>query len=104
MDCVWAAGKFWLKTKVYIKRMPFLTSMAGTSAFGRPPQTTPPATGGSILLTASSTSGISIPNSADVQMGTGDFTIEWFQYQLASSGQFQRIFSIGSYPSQSIAM
>ena len=104
MDCVWAAGKFWLKTKVYIKRMPFLTSMAGTSAFGRPPQTTAPATGGSILLTASSTSGISIPNSADVQMGTGDFTIEWFQYQLASSGQFQRIFSIGSYPGQSIAM
>jgi hypothetical protein len=37
-------------------------------------------------------------------MGTGDFTVEWFQYQLASSGQFQRIFSIGSYPSQSIAM
>jgi hypothetical protein len=37
-------------------------------------------------------------------MGTGDFTIEWFQYQLASSGSFQRIFSIGSYPSQSIAV
>jgi hypothetical protein len=36
-------------------------------------------------------------------MGTGDFTIEWFQYQLANSGSFQRIFSIGSYPAQSIA-
>ena len=86
--------------------MPFLASVAGASAFGRPPRTSAPAptTGGSIRLTASSTSGISIPNSADVQMGTGDFTIEWFQYQLASSGQFQRIFSIGSFPSQSIAM
>ena len=84
--------------------MPFLASVAGASAFGRPPPTVSSAKGGSIRLTASSTSGISIPNSADVQMGTGDFTIEWFQYQLASSGQYQRIFSIGSYPSQSIAM
>jgi len=87
--------------------MPFIASIEGRSAFGRPPPQAPapaPAAGGSIRLTASSTSGISIPNSADVQMGTGDFTVEWFQYQLASSGQFQRIFSIGSYPSQSIAV
>lgn len=87
--------------------MPFLASIEGRSAFGRPPpppQTSSASRGGSILLTASSSSGISIPNSADVQMGTGDFTIEWFQYQLPSSGQFQRIFSIGSYAAQSIAM
>jgi hypothetical protein len=87
--------------------MPFIASIEGRSAFGRPPPAAPAAptsNGGSILLTASSTSGISIPNSADVQMGTGDFTIEWFQYQLASSGSFQRIFSIGSYPAQSIAV
>jgi len=87
--------------------MPFLASVAGASAFGRPPRVSAPApaaTGGSIRLTASATSGISIPNSADVQMGTGDFTIEWFQYQLASSGQYHRVFSIGSFPSQSIAM
>lgn len=87
--------------------MPFLASIEGSSAFGRPPRittATPATNGGSILFTASSTSGISIPNSADVQMGTGDFTIEWFQYQLASSGTYQRIFSIGTYSSQSIAM
>lgn len=87
--------------------MPFLASIEGRSAFGRPPpppQTSSASRGGSILLTASSTSGISIPNSADVQMGTGDFTIEWFQYQLAGSGSFQRIFSIGTYPTQSIAV
>jgi hypothetical protein len=87
--------------------MPFIASIEGRSAFGRPPappQAASAEKGGSILLTASSTSGISIPNSADVQMGTGDFTIEWFQYQLANSGSFQRVFSIGSYPSQSIAV
>ena len=37
-------------------------------------------------------------------MGTGDFTIEWFQYQLTSSGANQRIFAIGSYPSTSIGV
>ena len=85
--------------------MPFLASVEGRSAFGRPPPIrTAAATGGSIRLTASSTSGISIPNSADIQMGTGDFTIEWFQYQLSASGSFQRLFAIGNYPSQSIGM
>jgi hypothetical protein len=61
--------------------------------------------GGSLLFTASSTSGISIPNDIDLRMGSGDFTIEWFQYQLATSGTtYQRVFSIGTYPSQSIAV
>ena len=36
-------------------------------------------------------------------MGTGDFTIEWFQYQISGGGSFYRIFSIGTYASQSIA-
>ena len=86
--------------------MPFIASIEGRSAFGRPPppQAARASSGGSMLFTASSSSGISIPNSADVRMGTGDFTIEWFQYQLANSGSFQRIFSIGSYPTQSIAV
>ena len=34
-------------------------------------------------------------------VGTGDFTIEWFQYQTDNSS-FPRIFAIGSYPSTSI--
>jgi hypothetical protein len=37
-------------------------------------------------------------------MGTGDFTIEWFQYQLAGSGMYHRMFSIGTFPSASIAV
>jgi len=85
--------------------MPFIASVGARSAFGRPPpQAASSTNGGSILLTASSTSGISIPNSTDLQMGTGDFTIEWFQYQLASTGQYQRMFSIGTFSSQSIAV
>ena len=85
--------------------MPFLGSIEAKFAFGRP-QPPPPSTskGGSMLFTASSSSGVSIPNSADIQMGTGDFTIEWFQYQLAGTAQFHRVFSIGTWPSPSIAM
>ena len=83
--------------------MPFFSSVEAKLAYGRP---NPPssASGGSLLFTASSTSGISIPNDVDLRMGTGDFTIEWFQYQLAGSGTYHRIFSIGTYPSASIAI
>jgi Concanavalin A-like lectin/glucanases superfamily len=81
--------------------MPFIASMAGNYGYGRPARAP---TGGSLRFTAASTSGISIPNDADFQLGTGDFTIEWFQYQLTGSGTNQRIFSIGSYPSTSIAV
>ena len=69
-----------------------------------PPRVEAASTGGSLLFTASSSSGISFANVADFQMGTGDFTIEWFQYQLSGSGTNQRIFSIGSWPSASIAV
>lgn len=44
---------------------------------------------------------LSYPASDNWAFGTGDFTIEWFQYQTDSSS-FPRIFSIGSYPSTSI--
>jgi alpha-tubulin suppressor-like RCC1 family protein len=33
--------------------------------------------------------------------GTGDFTIEWFQYQ-TDTNQFPRVFAIGTYPNTSI--
>ena len=69
-----------------------------------PPRVEAASTGGSLLFTASSSSGISFANVADFQMGTGDFTIEWFQYQLSGSATNQRIFSIGSWPSASIAV
>jgi hypothetical protein len=86
--------------------MPFFSSVEGQYSYGRVPRppTQAAATGGSLLFTASSSSGISFANVADFQMGTGDFTIEWFQYQLSGSGTNQRIFSIGSWPSASIAV
>jgi hypothetical protein len=84
--------------------MPFIASVAGNYGYGRPARAPVVATGGSLRFTAASTSGITIPNDVDFQLGTGDFTIEWFQYQLTGSGANQRIFSIGSYPSISIAV
>lgn len=88
--------------------MPFIGLATSKFSYGRPippPVIPPAAVGGSLLFTASSTSGISIPNDVDLRMGTSDFTIEWFQYQLATSGTtYQRLFSIGTFSSQSIAV
>ena len=87
--------------------MPFIGTIAGTYAYGkvRPPPTAASSSGGSLRFTASSTSGITIPNDIDLRMGTGDFTVEWFQYQLATGGtNYQRIFSMGSYPSATFAV
>jgi hypothetical protein len=36
-------------------------------------------------------------------VGTGDFTIEWFQYQTTTSG-FQRAFTVDDYPSMDIGV
>jgi len=81
--------------------MPFMSSVEGRYAYGRPK---PASTGGSLLFTGSASSGIGITNDADFQIGTGDFTIEWFQYTLTGSSSAQRIFSIGSYSTASIAV
>jgi hypothetical protein len=42
-----------------------------------------------------------VPASSSWAFGTGDFTIEWFQYQ-TDSNSFPRIFAIGTYPSTTI--
>jgi hypothetical protein len=42
------------------------------------------------------TSYLRIPNTTEMNFGTGDFTIEWYQYQ-TDSNPFPRIFQIGSY-------
>jgi hypothetical protein len=55
----------------------------------------------SLSFAGDSTSYISIASSNDTKMGTGDFTIEWYQYQ-TDSNAFPRIFQIGNYPSTSI--
>jgi hypothetical protein len=87
--------------------MPFMSSVEGRYSYGRPPPApaaAPAAVGGSLLFTASSSSGIGITNDIDFQIGTGDFTIEWFQYALTGGSSAPRIFSIGTYAAASIAI
>jgi hypothetical protein len=50
----------------------------------------------SLSFIGDETSYLRIPNVADLNFGTGDFTIEWFQYQ-TDSNPFPRIFQIGTY-------
>jgi hypothetical protein len=58
---------------------------------------------GSLLFGGVSTSNLSISNDIDFRMESGDFTIEWFQYQ-TDSNSFPRIFAIGDFPSTSIGV
>lgn len=55
-------------------------------------------TGMSSSMSFNGTTGyVTIPNGGNFQFGTGDFTIEWWQYQI-NSNPYSRVFSIGSYP------
>jgi hypothetical protein len=54
--------------------------------------------GGNSYSLNGSSAYLSLSGNASWAVGTGDFTIEWFQYQTDSSS-FPRIFAIGSYPS-----
>ena len=57
----------------------------------------PISNGGSIFFDGTAASNLSIANDIDFRLGTGNFTIEWFQYVLAGGGTAGRIFSIGTY-------
>jgi len=46
---------------------------------------------------------VSIPGQAALAVGTGDYTIEWFQYQTAST-TWPRIFWYGTGPSLGISL
>jgi VCBS repeat-containing protein len=54
-------------------------------------------TGGSMSFAGTASSFLSINTDADLQFGTGDFTIEWWQYQ-TDSNSWPRVFSMGNYP------
>jgi hypothetical protein len=54
--------------------------------------------GGNSYSLNGSSAYLSLSGDSSWAVGTGDFTIEWFQYQTDSSS-FPRIFAIGSYPS-----
>ncbi len=58
---------------------------------------------GSILFPGTATNVLTIANDVDIQLGTGDFTIEWFQY-LTSTNLAPRPFSIGTYPTAMLAV
>jgi hypothetical protein len=49
----------------------------------------------SLSFNGDETSYLRIQNTSDLNFGTGDFTIEWYQYQ-TDSNDFPRIFQIGS--------
>lgn len=88
--------------------MPFVASVESTMGYGRPKQPpaapAPAAVGGSLLFPGTASSRLTIPNDVDLRMGTGNFTIEWFQYMLSSSNSAPRVFSIGTYAGASIAV
>ena len=46
---------------------------------------------------------LTIPNTNEFDFGTGDFTIEWYQYQ-TDTNSFPRIFQVGNYPTVSIGV
>ena len=56
---------------------------------------------GSNITTSASFNGttqyLTLPASTDWALGTGDFTIEWWQYQ-TGAGTFPRVFSVGANP------
>ncbi len=84
--------------------MPLFASTEGILGFGRPQRATPAPVGGSLFFSGTSSANLSIPNDSDFQNGTGNFTIEWFQYATTVGNSFPRIFSIGTYSTQSIAV
>jgi hypothetical protein len=73
--------------------------------FGSPTlSTTTPFTDGGNSYNLNGTSQyLKITASTDWVMGTGDFTIEWFQY-MTSQPANPRVFSVGSYPSATWAV
>lgn len=85
--------------------MPFVSSVEGRFGYGRPqPPSNPSGSGGSISFNGTQSVNLSVPNDIDFRLGTGDFTIEWFQYLTSGGGSAERIFSIGTYAGASIAV
>jgi len=64
---------------------------------------TPPALVGTMNFNGSTSDYLVVANDADLRMGSGDFTIEWWQYQ-TDSNAFPRVFSMGTYPSANIGV
>lgn len=78
-------------------------SQEGVRGYGRGNPPPASAKGGSQNFAGTTTSFLSLANDADFRVGTGDFTIEWFQ-NLTTGQSYPRVFSMGSYPSATCAV
>ena len=57
------------------------------------------------FFSTNSNSYIDVPASSDWALGTGDFTIEWFQYTtLTTVPPYQRVFTVDDFPSMDIGV
>jgi hypothetical protein len=61
------------------------------------------AEGGSLEFSSNALGFVQYPTSDDWSLGTGDYTIEWWQW-LTQDAQFPRPFSVGSFPSAKVAV
>ena len=57
----------------------------------------------SLSFLGNATSYLTVPNAPDLNFGTGDFTIEWYQYQ-TDANSFTRIFQIGNYIGSTVSI
>jgi hypothetical protein len=57
----------------------------------------------SLSFLGDETSYLTVPNAPELNFGTGDFTIEWYQYQ-TDENDFPRIFQQGTYPGAIIGL
>lgn len=86
--------------------------MTAGSGGGSPPPPPPPttypvtlaATGGSLYFAAPDRKLQITDQLSDFTVGTGDFTVEWWQWMLDSSYPNARPFSMGSYPTAKLAL
>lgn len=90
----------WLNTNGYYTSYPFIPQQAvitGATVSGSvlTSNSAPSGIASSYQLNGS-TGYISYPASTDFALGTGDFTIEWFQYQTSQPSN-PRVFQIGNY-------
>lgn len=91
--------------------MAIIQAMAGTTISNGPPPPppppsviwTPPSGFNGALILDGINSRLSIPGSADFAPGTGAFTIECIMRFNTGGGSFPRLFSVGTYPSASVA-
>ena len=82
----------------------YITSSNATLTGASVVAQSPFSSGGNSYYTVGSTSSyVSFPGKTSLALGTGDYTIEWFQYQTAST-TWPRIFWYGTSPSLGVSL